>query len=200
MTSLDVHMGWFLWNPQRLTEDLTGNIAAHQGTFPHSVTLVGLARSLPIAKNNAPVTGQNVSKLEGVFQKWLFTSMFFQQFSQLLIKLIVNTFSKGCVCVCARACMCVLVFGYNLFCVIELCYPGKCSAVNAILYKHELGSWYMALQITLNCSFVSFCCLFATEQVSVNKYCREGHRVVRERASLPGGRPLHTSMSSTFSH
>jgi hypothetical protein len=44
------------------------------------------------------IAHQTVSKHEGVFQKWISISTFFQQFTRLLIKLIVNTFSKGCVC------------------------------------------------------------------------------------------------------
>lgn len=73
---------------------------------------------------------QNVSEREETFQKWLFVSTFFQQFSQLLVKLIVNTFLRG---------VCALVFLCDLFGVVEICYPGKCSAINAILHKHEPG-------------------------------------------------------------
>lgn len=53
-------------------------------------------------------------------------STFFQQFSQLLVKLIVNTLSRE---------GCALVFWCDLFCVIELCDPGKRPAVNAILHQ-----------------------------------------------------------------
>lgn len=81
-----------------------------------------------------------------MFQKWLFISTFFQQFSQLLTKAIVNTLLRG---------VCTLVVLHDLFCVTEICYPGKCSAINAIFYKHELGHWYMALQFSLK---LQFCC------------------------------------------
>lgn len=73
-------------------------------------------------------TRPNVSKPQS-FQRWLSMSTFFQQFSQLLVKFTVNSFRRE---------GCALVFWCDLFCVIEICDPGKHSAVNAIPHKHEL--------------------------------------------------------------
>ena len=113
-----------------------------------------------------------------MFQKWLFISTFFQQFSQLLIKLMVNTFLRG---------GCVLVFLCGLFCVIEVCYAGKCSAINAILHKHELGADTWLCSPLWTAVFAAFSCLPPSEHVCGNKDRRWGGlEVVMETES-----PLH---------
>lgn len=190
MAFLDIPKRWFIWNQQMFTEEITSDTLLNTlEYFLIQSRRRGRQRACRL-KWVLLIIPRNVSRHGEMFQKWLFISTFFQQSSQLLVKLTVNSFLRD---------VCVLVFLCDLFCVIEVRCPGKCSAINAILHKHELGADTWPCSPLWAAVFAAFCSLLPSEHVYGNKDWRRGDLEVVTETASPHPPIRRTGWSAVFS-